>query len=545
MSASNQKKRRQEAREVYMNERRQAAAKEAKKLRIFTITFWVVLALCLAILLGAVLANPVKNIVYSKTDAITIGSHSITSVELNYYYIDSINSYCNQYSSYISMILNLSKPLNEQIADQATGMTWADNFLQMAQTRMKSTYALYDKAVAEGYKLSDEERSSIDAMFNNLPVYAKNAGYGNTDKYLRAVYGNGADLDSYRAYYEVTALADSFYNSHLDSLEYTDEDLREYEKDKPEEFNSYTYASYYLAADKFLSGGKTEEGSKTPTYTEEQRAAAVEEAKKVAERLAVPVNSTTEALDKAIKALKINENVTNAASTKSVDQMYSGVNATLRDWLSDETRKEGDITAIPSTSTTTDASGNNVTTTNGYYVVLFQKVNNNSFPLANVRHILVAFQGGTTSSSGTVTYSDEEKAAAKTKAEKLLKQWQDGEKTEASFAALAKEKSEDPGSKANGGLYEDIVPGQMLAPFDAWCFDESRSHGDAEVIETTRGYHVMYYSCDSTTTYRDYMITNTIRSEQQQKWHDDLVKAVTLTVLTDKHVDKDLVIRAS
>ena len=75
----------------------------------------------------------------------------------------------------------------------------------------------------------------------------------------------------------------------------------------------------------------------------------------------------------------------------------------------------------------------------------------------------------------------------------LLDEWKAGEATEDSFAALANENSEDPGSSSNGGLYEDVYPGQMVDPFDEWCFDDARQPGDTGIVKTDYGYHVMYY----------------------------------------------------
>ena len=111
----------------------------------------------------------------------------------------------------------------------------------------------------------------------------------------------------------------------------------------------------------------------------------------------------------------------------------------------------------------------------------------------NVRHILVMPEGGTTGDDGTTTYSDEEWAACEKKAQGILDEWLAGDATEDSFAALAEEKSEDPGSNTNGGLYENVYKGQMVEPFETWCFDENRAAGDYGLVKTTYGYHVMYF----------------------------------------------------
>ncbi len=111
----------------------------------------------------------------------------------------------------------------------------------------------------------------------------------------------------------------------------------------------------------------------------------------------------------------------------------------------------------------------------------------------DVRHILVQITGGTTDENGNTTYSDEEWKACEEKAQALLDQWLAGEASEESFAALANETSEDPGSNTNGGLYEQVTQGQMVEPFEQWCFDTSRKTGDYGLVKTDYGYHVMYY----------------------------------------------------
>ena len=107
----------------------------------------------------------------------------------------------------------------------------------------------------------------------------------------------------------------------------------------------------------------------------------------------------------------------------------------------------------------------------------------------DVRHILVCPE----SADGSGTYTDAEWAAAETKATDLLNQWLAQDPTEDSFAAMAKTHSEDPGSASNGGLYEDVYVGQMVEPFETWCFDASRQIGDYGIVKTTYGYHIMYF----------------------------------------------------
>jgi len=84
-------------------------------------------------------------------------------------------------------------------------------------------------------------------------------------------------------------------------------------------------------------------------------------------------------------------------------------------------------------------------------------------------------------------------AAARARAESLYNEWLAGDKSEESFAELAKANSSD-GNAAEGGIYENVYPGMMVAAFNDWCFDDARQVGDHGIVETEFGYHIMYFS---------------------------------------------------
>jgi foldase protein PrsA len=95
---------------------------------------------------------------------------------------------------------------------------------------------------------------------------------------------------------------------------------------------------------------------------------------------------------------------------------------------------------------------------------------------ASVRHILLLTQGK----------SEEEKPVIRKKMEDILARAKSGE----DFAALAKEFTEDPGSKDKGGLYEDFGRGTMVKPFEDAAF--SVPVGEiSDIVETEYGYHVL------------------------------------------------------
>ena len=543
MSASQQKKSRQEKKAAYMSERARQEAKEAKKLKVYTTTFWIIMALCACIVLTTVLSNPVKNALYKKHVAITVGEHELNAVQLNYYYIDAINNYYSQYGSYLSyMGLNVNKPLDTQVYDSTTGQTWADAFLTMAEGTIKSTYALYDLALKNGYELSEEDEKSIDSTFSTLELYAMYYGYSDVDSYLRVLYGNGASSESYREYTRVALIAENYYTEYADSLDYSNEDIRNYESannnEKYNNFSSLTYATYYLAYTKWTPS-KDASGN-TVTYTDEQKNEARAEAKKAAEMLAGGSYADLDAFDAAIKALEINKDATTGITcSRNEDILYTSIsNADFQKWLTEEGRKEGDMTVIENSTGEGDSK-----VINGYYVIRFGSINENKFALKNVHHILIGFEGGKyNSTTGQTTYTDAEKKAALDKAEKIYKEWKESGASLEDFIDLAKEHSTDPGSKEEGGLYEDIYPGQMVEKFEEFCYDAARQPGDHAIIETTYGYHIMYFVGDSDITFRDYMIKNTLINEHLEAWLDDLVENLQYKLVSDKYVNKDLIL---
>ena len=95
---------------------------------------------------------------------------------------------------------------------------------------------------------------------------------------------------------------------------------------------------------------------------------------------------------------------------------------------------------------------------------------------ASARHILFLTEGKT----------EDEKAEILKRSEAILARARSGE----DFAGLAKEYTEDPGSKDSGGLYENFGRGYMVKAFEDAAF--SVPVGEiSDVVETEYGYHII------------------------------------------------------
>lgn len=528
MSASDKKKLRKEQVTAQLTERQRQEQAEAKKLKMYTTIFIVAMLVIVVTALTIFAVTGINNsgIIQRSTVAATVGSHKLSSVEMSYYYNDAVSEMYNEwYSSYEdstdaylqAMGLDTSIALDQQ-TNPETEQTWAQFFLDSALENAKSDYALYEMAQAEGFTLPADKQESLDAVANNIKMYASMYGY-NPNQYLRMSYGSGATLKSYQDYYERTLIADAYVEAHNESLTYDDATLRAHEADKYNDYTSYKYTSAYMSYTAFQAGG-TEDEDGNITYTTEENDAARAALKAAAEELATATNA--DELQAKIDALTLKEG-SSITVNKDRRTLYSSLSTTSADlaaWLSDESRTENEVGAIPVVAKVTNEAGAEVEQTNGYYIAIFHGVDENKAPMSNVRHLLVEFEGGEEDEeTGETVYTDEEKAAAKEAAEAYLKEWKEGEATEESFTALLKEHSDDTGVTENEGLYENITPdSSYVKNFLDWSTDPARKVGDTGVIETEYGYHVMYFVGHSEMTYRDSMITDELRVADQEEW---------------------------
>ena len=110
----------------------------------------------------------------------------------------------------------------------------------------------------------------------------------------------------------------------------------------------------------------------------------------------------------------------------------------------------------------------------------------------DVRHVLIMPEGADSTNIRSETFEDAAWEASRVKAEELLAQFEQGDKSEESFSELAKEHSQD-GSASDGGLYTGVQEGQMVEAFNDWCFDDIRQPGDYGLVKTEFGYHLMFF----------------------------------------------------
>ncbi len=439
------------------------AEKAKKKKRNYAIAK-VVVALC--VVLCIVLTVFEMGFTYRTLKAVDVDGTEYSVAEYNWLYTNSLYEvYNNLYQTYgelAAYFLNPQTPLDEQ--DYTDEQTWADYIEEYTQNSVIELTALYNAGKEAGFELEQEVIDGIDAEWEDMKAIAAGSGYSAND-YAELNYGRGVNEKVFKDMYTRYLYAMSYAEYVVENEEVSSDDIDAYYAEHADDFDSISYKSYFVS-------GTAEEG--------EDADAAMEAAKAEAE--------------------EVKEGSKEVTFTESNYVAKSRVPETYSEWLLDEARTAGDIEVFESET--------------GYYVIEFVEENDIHYNTVDVRHILVT----------PTEETEDAKAAALVAAETYMQEWKDLGGTEEAFGEVAKEHSND-GSASVGGLYENVYKGQMVAEFEDWCFDSERKTGDCEIIETTYGYHVMYFVGEAE-EYYDYAVDNVIRNVRYNDFMDSIVEGL-------------------
>lgn len=539
MSASTERKNRIAAREAGTDKKTIAAQEEAKK-KAVSKRKWTWGTIGVIVLIAAILLLN-SGLMYTSTTALTADGTKYTPAEVNYYYgneyLTMVNTY-GQYLSYFGLDSSMGLAgLDDQECSMSDGGTWRDYFKDLAKRDIQQNRALLKYAAENGITLTDEEIAEVDEQFAGMEETAKSYGYGSADKLYAMNYGSGVTAKIVRQSALDMTLAQKAYNEKMNSLTYTDEELEEYYQGLNGDRDLFDFNLYYVTAETIENTVPGEDGAEDTVemvadeqtraeakatadaivmaYTDGWDTAEAEEAGDAENAEAAEAAEAETSADPAERFAAAVESQTEAQPSERRGVSGSSLDAAYAEWMKAE-REPGDIEVFA------DAEED----PSGYTVVMYLGREDNHYPTASVRHILIKAEADEEGN-----YTDEAKEAAKARAEEILAEFEAGDKTEESFAALAEQYSEDEGSNTNGGLYENIYKGQMVQEFNDFCFGGHKS-GDTAIVYgesgSYAGYHVVYYVGDGE-LYSDYIAKTDLQSEAMSDWTNELNEACTVT----------------
>lgn len=514
--------------EQYRDERKARIAKSAKKnahsmearnTAKKVVNKVISIVLCAVIVLGVVAFS--LNYYGTLQRVIKIGGvgsdQSVTIAEYEYYYMRAYNQvrYQAQYYQYYYQTsngydLSLTPEEQTQTTKDADGneITWAEKLHEDTLEIIQLHKAYYNEALKMGLKLTKADEAFIDKQIEDLRDEAKSAGSNSSSSnsenkvtyslnaYLRKVYGGSINERFLRKQLKIQVLAQKYLTERTNEIakDYDQKDIdAEYKKDTTA-YDFVTFRAYT-----FKTTELTKEENETDDALKARQAKANAEVKKNANDF---YNAVTNDATFTAKAKELNKDTADYNVDK--ETKYSMLKSTAQSTFSEDAAKWlfDSSTKVGSKKLFSDEE-------NGKYIVVLALSKPHQEQTVTARHIL--FQTKDQSSGNDL--SEEEIAKKKTQAEDVLKKFNEGDKTEGSFAALANEYNEDTGSSSNGGLYEHIYPGQMVTEFNDWVFDANRKAGDVELVETDYGYHIIYFVAKDGKDYYDSAIRSSKANE--------------------------------
>lgn len=484
MSASREKKQRQGVTDHKVTQAQAAQTAYKKKVRLYSI-----IAIVLVVAVAALLVWNSGVFQRGKTAA-TLGSEKLTAAELGYYY------YGTRYMYAAYGIIDTSKSDAEQIYDSENNKSYRDFFLESALTNAQRTQAVYDKAIAAGYKLADVQ-DQVDAQIEALKQSGAASGYSYKTT-LIAMYGEYMTPAVYEKLVGCELVADAYYedvyNEKLDAV--TDEEIQAYYGENADTLDTFEYSYLYFKADPVVD--TNDDGSER---TDDEIAAEKERVMAAAKEKAEQALADYEG---GLPLSSINENLSASTYTDHTSVVGSSSISSL---YREELLKLG-----------TDEAAVVEYENYGYYVVVYHGRHLDESATADIRQIYISAEVA----DGAEEPTDEAWAAAETKANEILAAYENGEKTPEAFGKLA-----DDNGMTDGGLATGVAAASLSDDRGEWVFAEGRTAGDAAVIKyesgSYHGYYVVCYQGENVPTWK-ISSRSALTSTAMTEWMDGLLE---------------------
>lgn len=166
------------------------------------------------------------------------GEYELTNAELQVYYwlgiqntLQTWSYYSNAYGfDYAAMMgLDYTQPLDTQICTMVeNGATWQQYFLLNALQSWHYYQSLEVEAINAGFDVDAEKREFLDNLETSLAEDAVNYGFETAEEYLAYNAGPGATMESYLNFMEQNYRGYDYYDSLVNAIELTDEELDAY-----------------------------------------------------------------------------------------------------------------------------------------------------------------------------------------------------------------------------------------------------------------------------------------------------------------------------
>lgn len=575
--------------EAYRQERKERLAKAAKQNQkkshniILSKGAKTAIALVVVIAIAAGIAGfAVSNsgVLERGKVAFNVGETEVTMAEYSYYYNSVFNNYFQysyQYDTYYGQGMGKMytgydysvSPDQQAYSGEIEGVEnpmFTDFFDYSAKESIKLVKAAKAYAEENNITLDEDDYKKVDEAIENYKTNAKSANYS-LPAYLRAFFGKAMTVSLLEKICEEQILNEKVQEAKLAEFadSYSDKKIEKEYADNLETYGAVTLRNYVIKAETVTVKAEKEGEEDKTEVTKETMAEAKKKAESFVERLgngekfAVIASELEKAAgSEKYEDLKTDDSLTLLEDTTYSDLSYSSSDEDFLDWAIDEKTEAGETYIEENEGT-------------GYtvYAMVDPIHHTPDSKTYDVRHILLQFpeeeeaeeteDAAEGEETAEATEEEKEEVAvellnpadydvtvdidvdlATTKDKALYKEAQDilasylaGDKTEDAFAELAKKHSAD-GNAEEGGIYEDVPQGQMVAEFEDWALVDGRKAGDVGIVETTYGYHIMYAVSEAEVTTWSDVIRNDLASADYNTFAEELVAGENVKIADEQ-----------
>lgn len=456
--------------------------------------------------------------------------HSVKVDTYNYYFAltyNNLQSMKQQYQQYgmdldqYNLNIDFDKKLSDQtIKNEDDKTVTCDVYVHdRVVDSIKTNYLYYYEALKNNDnkepEITEEQQKELDETLKQYEEQAKTYGF-TLSGFLTASMGKGVDEDVFRREAKIAYIAENYQNDLNDKLsnkEYSDADYNKYRDEHKDDLMGVDVRIFDCQSEdeakkfaKDLKADASNFAALASKYSESKWDKAANKADVETTYKGITRSQLTSA-GYAVAQADEHKHEEGEEHHEDEEQKYSGL-----DWIFSSKRKAGDVKQQSTT-----------------VVYILKPAYLPEQKTVSVRHILISpvADDEKDSSKQATDATKKEWAAAKKKAEKILKQYKDGKHTAEAFGKLAKDNSKD-GNAAQGGLYENVTPNQMVPTFNAWCFDSSRKAGDVAIVQTKFGYHIMYFEATNKLTAWQYTAQQALASDDSKDSTDKLEKSYSI-----------------
>ena len=419
--------------------------------------------------------------------ALTVGSQNVTAPEWAY-------NFNKLYRDNFQDLMYSGMDTNVTLFGQPTqdGTSWDMVFRRLVNQSLQNELALYNEAKKAGYQLPQESLDALDEAMKELDDVAKMYAMS-TGAYLRNNYVPGITKAKYRALEERRMTVQGFAVQKQEEFRgnHPEEELEKKYKEDPDAYHQVDYRIYQFpieqmeeiegesAADKVLRQVEAEQAAKAEAEDFLREGRTQEGFIAAAQKLydAQHQHEEDEEVDHAHDYDADSATLNLRRTREDIQGSYG--NDEFAAWFFEAGRAAGNTTIWQ-----TDSSV--------YAVYLVRP----SYAQTTVNFYTINVDIAEHEHEEGEEHEDDEptpQEKAKKSADELLAQWQEDGGTQEAFVALVNARASVAEAQEDGqpGLTEKAAPNDF-PELESWLFDPARKPGDAEVIETSDSFKVIY-----------------------------------------------------